>query len=170
MARTLSSLLIASKNSLESTSPWLFLYELSINDAAATFRIVNYDQSVTFQGLTFDPFPVQLDSLTESDAGNISTMRVTASNVNQEIIALCENYWTSVLEPEWIVSVWRVDATQPNETPLASKDVYEVVSVATDLINATFDLRWQGMTMTRRIPGRRYTRSGGFANIPRRIR
>ena len=101
---------------------------------------------------------------------SIATMRLTVSNADQQIVALLELYWTSVADPVWLVNVWRVDATQPNETPLIARDVYEVVSVTVDLLQAQFSLRWQGMTLSRRIPGRRYTRSGGFPNIPRRYR
>lgn len=169
MAKSLSAALIASKNALESTSPWTFLYQITIT-GAGTFRVVNYDSDITFQGLTFTRFPVRLDSIAEGHAGNIATIRVTAGNVDQQIQSLLENYWASVADPEWTVDIWRIDATQPDETPLAASDTYEVVAVTTDFLAATFELRWAGMTMSRRIPGRRYVRTAGFPNIPRRIR
>lgn len=165
MPRTFSAALVASKNSLETTQPWAFLVQLDIA-GAGPFRVAGYSQDITFQGNVFTAFPIKVNSLEENSSGQIRRMQVSTANVDQQIVALLELFWASVTDPVWTVSIWMVDATQPNETPATMKDVYTVVSATTDLFLVTFDLQWEGVTLTRRIPSRRYTRSGGFDNIP----
>lgn len=167
--RTLTSPLIASKNALESERPWAYLAQidiLSTPSPGVPLRVCNTADPVIFGGNTFQPFPFKVGTLEENAVGEIRRMSVTAANVDQSIQNLLELYWGPSTDPNWQVSVWIVDVTQPDQTPSSAADVYTVASVATDLVNATFDLRWEGVTLTRIYPIRRYTTSGGFPNLP----
>ena len=93
-------------------------------------------------------------------------LRVTAQNVDQQLISLLENYWRH--DPDWAITVWQIDARQPNETLYTSGETFTVQQVVADMVVATFDLIAEGYTLTSVLPGRRYTSTGGFPFIPRR--
>jgi hypothetical protein len=82
--------------------------------------------------------------------------------------SLLENYWASVADPEWLVTLWTVDAMQPDLTSFSAGEVYSVMNVPTDLITAQPDMIVEGLTLARVVPRRRYTKMGGFSSIARR--
>ena len=166
MARLLSFTLTQEKNKLASEHVFTMLFELSIVGVPVPFRLASYDQDITFHGLSFLRFPLDVDSLEDATSASLVHLRVTAQNVDQQLSALLENYWRD--DPDWRVTVWQIDARQPDETPQSSGEVFTVQQVVTDLVTAVLDLVAEGYTLTQTIPGRRYTTSGGFPAIPRR--
>ena len=166
--RILNPFLVREVHQLESIHAITMAMQVDITGAAVPFRIVNYDQTLVFHGLSFLPFPVEVESLEEATSASLVNLRVTAQNVTQEMSSLLENYWAAITDPHWSVTIWTIDAMNPDFTPLAAGEVFTVSSVATDLVTASFDLIAEGYTLARSVPGRRYTTSGGYPNIPRR--
>jgi hypothetical protein len=167
--RLLSAALTNSKNQIDGGSPWTMLFQLQIVSAPVLYNLAAYDQDITFHGQTFVRFPVNVDALEEPTSMSLLQLRVTAANVDQQIQSLLENYWAPIPDPHWTVSVWQIDVTQPDETPLGNADVFTVQQVTTDFLIATFDLTAEGLALTTTVPKRRYTTNGGFPNLPRRI-
>lgn len=153
---------------IESVHAVTMAFQVNITGAPVPFRLINYDQPVSFHGLTFEPFPVSVDALEEATSGSLVTVQVTAQNVTQEMQSLLENYWAPIIDPAWTVTIWQVDATNPDLVPFGSGEVFTVSQVATDLVTATYELIAEGLTLNRVVPRRRYTTSSGFRFIPRR--
>lgn len=166
--RLLSAALVLEKNRLESDHVFTMAFEVNIQGAPVPFRLVNYDQNLIFHGLSFERFPVDVDSLEEPTSASLVHLRLTIGNVTQEFQSLLENYWANTGDPRWEVVIWTIDVMQPDQTPFGSGEVFSVTSVATDLISATADLEAEGYTLGRTVPGRRYSTSSGFPYIPRR--
>ena len=155
-------------NQLESTHAIVMAFQVDIAGAPVPFRLVNYDQHIVFHGLEFLPFPVSVESLEEATSAALVTLRVTAQNVTQEMQSLMENYWAPMLNPVWTVTIWQMDAANPDAVPFSAGEVFTVSSVTTDLITAVFELIAEGLTLNRTVPRRRFTTSSGFPSIPRR--
>ena len=164
----LSAALSIEKNRLESDHVWTMAFLVEIAGAPAPFRLVNYDQDISFHGFTYTRFPVDVDSLEDATMAALVNIRVTAANVDQQFQSLLENYWAQAADPDWKVTIWEIDAQQPDQTPFENGQVFTVLSVTTDLIVAVLDLQAEGLTLTSIVPRRRYTSSSGFEHIPRR--
>lgn len=168
MPRLLSAALAIEKNRLESDHVWTWAFLVEIAGAPAPFRLVNYDQDIVLHGFTYTKFPVDVDSLEEATTAALVNIRVTAANVDQQFQSLLENYWAQAADPNWQVTIFEIDAQQPDQTPFSSGQVFTVLSVTTDLIVAVLDLQCEGVSLTSIVPRRRYTSSSGFSHIPRR--
>jgi hypothetical protein len=163
------------KNQLESSIPFTFLFETKIRtgtnpDVFSYLRHTNYDQNITFDSNTFVAFPLRIGSLNQNTDGQITRMNVSVSNIDQAVTALLESNWVSVVEPLWTVKIWIINADSPSDTPVNNYEEFEVLSVVTNLFVAEFELRTQGISLTRITPGRVYSRNNGFIGIPRLIR
>jgi hypothetical protein len=169
MARLLSAAMVQSKNVIDGGHPFVWLFQLDIVGAPLPLRFANYDQDILYHGLLFSRFSVDVDSIEDANNMALVHLRVTAVNVDQQIQSLLENYWSPMADPQWTVTIWQVDVTQPDEVPFASGDVFTVLSCTTDLLVASFDLIAEGLTLTTSLPKRRYVTSSGFPLIPRRI-
>jgi hypothetical protein len=166
MPRVLSPLFVVEKNALASDHVITMAFELTMPLAPVPYRVINYDQEVIFHGLSFPPFPIQVDSLEDATSASLVHLRITGANVDQAIQSLLENYWAS--DPPWTIRVWQLDVMQPDVTPFDTSDVFSVMNVVTDMMVATFDVIAEGLTLTILAPRRRYTTSSGFTNLPRR--
>lgn len=166
MPRLFSAALHRELSQVESTHPWVLLMQLDIQGGTVSYRVANYDQPIVFHGFEYLPFPVDVDALEDASSAGLVHLRVTAANVDQVIQALLENYWRD--DPDWSCTVWQIDAVQPDQVPYEAGEVFTVSSVTTDLVMASFDLVAEGITLTKTIPGRRFTTSSGFPAIPRR--
>ena len=168
MPRLLSPALTQSKNLIDGGSPWVWLFQLDIPGAPGAFRLANYDQDILFHGQAFLRFPLEVEAVEEPTSLALVHLRVRAANVDQQIQSLLENYWAPLAYPQWQVTIYQIDATMPDETPLFGGDLFDVQSVQTDLLTATFDLVAAGVTLGAVVPKRRYTVSNGYYYIPRR--
>mgnify|MGYP003394533029 CR=1 FL=1 len=169
MPRILSPAMIYSKNQLESSSPWTMLFRLDIDGGPAPFLLANYPTDILFHGETFTRFSVGIDALDDVSGAELSTLRITIANIDQQVVSLLENYWAAVVDPRWLVTIWQIDAVQPDETPFDVGEVFSVMQVQTDLLTSIFEIQAEGVTLTNIAPKRRYTTTGGFPRIPRRI-
>ena len=157
---------IAELNRLESDHVLTCLFQVDIPGAPLPLRLANYAQAIVFHGLLYEPWPVNVDSLEDTTSSSMTHLRIAPQNVTREMIALFETYWYG--DQDWRVTMWHIDAMQPNITNFASGNVYSLMASPTDLLTATFDLVAEGMTLNTLLPKRRYVVSGGFPNIPRR--
>lgn len=83
--RTISPPLLQQMRKSETTEPWLFLYEITVNDDGDVFRFVNFAESVTWDGKTFAPFPVSHGEVRSDADGTLPALDVTVSNITQEV-------------------------------------------------------------------------------------
>jgi hypothetical protein len=166
--RILNAALTAEFNRLESDHVITMLAQVDILGAPVPYRLANYDQDIAFHGLAFLRASFDVDSLEEATSASLVHVRVSIGNVNQEMQSLLENYWASVADPQWLVTLWTIDAMQPDLTPFSAGEVYSIQNIPTDLVTAQPDMIVEGLTLSRVVPRRRYTKSGGFASIARR--
>lgn len=168
MPRLLSAALTVEKNRLDSGNPLSMLLQVEIPSAGVPYRVANYDQDITFHGLPFLRKPFDVDAIEDVTSMALTRLRLTIGNVDQEFQSILETYWGP--DTPFTVVIWYpVDMNQPDETPFAAGEVFLVAQVATDFVNAVVDLQAEGLTLTGTIPKRRFTRSGGFQNIPKRV-
>lgn len=166
MPRTFTAAQIANKNALESRVPWVDLLELEITGAPAPLRFVNNVESLTFHGNTFQHAGFEVPWLPENSQDRLQRVQAMVQNVTREMSALLEQYWVPV--PIWTIRVWKVLWSHPDDTPLDAAEVYEMLGAKTDLgPKVTVDMRAAGITGGRVVPGRGFTATGGFPNIPR---
>lgn len=69
-------------------SPWLFLLTLYADvttTAQTVFRLVSYPEPVTFDGDTYDPFPMKLGVIEEGSDGDLPRWDIEISNVTREL-------------------------------------------------------------------------------------
>ena len=167
MPRVLSNWMLREKNLLDSTHAFTMAFEVQIPGAGA-LHLVNYDRTIVFHGIDYVPFPVDVDALEDANSMALVRLRVTIGNVDRQMMALLDNYWGGAA-PLWNVTIWQLDAQRPDEVPYVAGDVFLVAQVATNLMQAVVDVQAEGLTLTRTVPGRRFTATGGFKLIPRRI-
>ena len=158
--------LIAEYNRLESDHVLTCLFMVEIPGAPLPLRLANYDVPIIFHGLLYEPWPVNVDSVEDATSSSMTHLRIAPQNVSREMIALFETYWYD--NQDWRVTMWHIDAMQPDITNFESGNVYSLMSSPTDLMMATFDLVAEGMTLNTLLPKRRYTTTSGFSSIPRR--
>ena len=167
MPRVLSAALTTAKNQLVSADPFVWLFEINSSDFPVPIRFANDVEAVTFGGNEFSPFPIDLSAVGENNAGERQQLRGVVANVDQQVVSLLNTYWDAVSEPDWTVSIWQVLRSDPDEVASGEAEVFEVLSAETDLLQVTFELEAGGIPSRQRSTGRRFTATGGFANLPR---
>lgn len=167
MPRDLSTVLTREKNQVASLDPFCWLLELNSPDFPTPIRLVNDVQALVYQGLTYQPFPFEISAVQENSMAERQQLQIVAANVNREITSLLNSYWDSVADPVWTVKLWQVLRSAPDEVPAGTAEVFEVLSVDTDLVTATFELHALGIPSRQRSTGRRYGTSSGYPYLPR---
>jgi len=174
MPKTLSAALITAKNQLIQNNPWCYLLQLQYRITTAPtwgyFRLTNYSTTITFNGNIFYPSPLSIGEITENSKGEVNRIQIGISNMEPLLLQKLKEYWLSVDSPLWQVSLWIVDTSQPAETAVANKEFFTVMSISTNLLSSVLECLWVGLGFERTLPGRRYTRTGGFPRIPTLIR
>ena len=153
-------------NSRQTTSSHL-LGQLDISGAPVPYRLVNYDQDVLFHGFLFQRASFDVDALEDATSIALVRLRITFGNVDQAFISLLENYWGP--DTPWRVMIWQIDTQQPDETPFTTGEIFQIAQVSTDFVSAMVEVVAEGLTLSSTMPKRRYTASGGFPFIPRRL-
>lgn len=88
--KTLDAALILEKNQLYSSSPWIMLFEIQIDDTDY-WRLAAYPENVEWNSLTWVRFPAITESITESADGSLGGLTVHVSNVDRLVSAYVEN-------------------------------------------------------------------------------
>ena len=160
--RTLTPALIAEMHQLSSERPVSFLAEL-IPGTGPVLRVTNQLDNVTFHSLVFESRPFILQAFGEGTVSSPITLQATFGNANQLVSSLTENYWHNVIRPQWTVTLWFIDLTNPDDTPFAANwGVYEIMSVDDDDVAGVMALRDNSISATRNLRQRRYTPTDGF--------
>lgn len=80
----LSNVLIAEKNKLSASEPWLVLCHIALSNGVDV-RLVNNNEDVLYNGDTYVAFPFQLDVIKFDNTGEIPRFNLTVSNVTKII-------------------------------------------------------------------------------------
>jgi len=124
------------KNSLIQDGVWYILLTFINRDDTITIRIVNNPDDVTFGDNTFTAFPFKIDTITESQKGELPSIKLTLSNVDRVIEGYIEQ------DPD-LGSGWSVHIDIVHESALTSgtaEIAYDFVttSVTADAKSAVF--------------------------------
>jgi lambda family phage minor tail protein L len=68
------------KNLLEQKDPWVFLFELQLDESDWEYY-TNHVEPVVWNGQTWNPFPLGISGLRVSSKGEVPTAQVTVGNV-----------------------------------------------------------------------------------------
>lgn len=167
--------LIRIKNELHVDTSWAhcLLIQFRTADGSSIFgsrAVTNHNESITFNSIQFNPYPFKLGTIEHNSASEIRRLTLSTANIDQAVTALLEEYWTSVIDPVWVITIWVVNTSNPELTPVNSNDKFVVMSARTDFFNVTFECQYEALSLKKIVPSRRYTRSSGFGNLPRKIR
>jgi len=132
--------------------------------------VTDHNEPITFNSIVFNPYPFKLGSVEHNSSSELRRLTLSTANIDRQVIALLEEFWTSILDPLWKITLWVVNTSNPALTPVNSNDKFVILNARTDLFNVSFECQWEGLSLKKTVPSRRYVRSGGFANIPRRVR
>lgn len=79
--------LIAEKNKLVSTAPWILLLEITLTDTpsagATVLRICNNNEDITFEGNIYSAFSFQMGIVESGVEGSIPAVKLQVSNVTK---------------------------------------------------------------------------------------
>ena len=92
------------KNLLATGQQWVWLYEIGVpTDPPTRYRFVRTPEAVTFRGNVYSPFPIVHSVMRETNAGDLPSITMTASNVSREIIATLESHNGLIDQPVRII-------------------------------------------------------------------
>lgn len=89
--KVLPGQLVEIKNALFNSGAWIRLYTLDVNDTLR-IRVTDNSEPVTFDGQTYQPYPVSFEQLRETGDGQLPVYTIAVSNVTREVTALLERY------------------------------------------------------------------------------
>jgi len=81
----LSNIAKAEKNKLVSDSAFLIALDIEIPDTLDIIRIVNNNEDIVWNGVTYQAFPFELDEIKETSSGEVSEFTLKVSNANNVI-------------------------------------------------------------------------------------
>ena len=151
--RSLSSNLIAKKNELNSSDPWLVLLEITLNDDDGTvFRLVRNNEDVTFEGEVFTAFSFEVEPFEYSSEGNIPTLTVRVTNISRLLQPYMETLNGGVGST---VKMIVINSGLLLEDYSDFEETFEVLSCVCDVKWVTFSLG-SPSPMRKRMPLYRY--------------
>ena len=90
--RTLSSTAIAEKNKLATDSVFLLLVAITIPGLAQPVRVAANNESVTWNGQTWQPFPFEIDELVEESKGEVPQIVIRVGNESRVMEQYLQDY------------------------------------------------------------------------------
>lgn len=91
MARSLHNDLNSAKNALNNNQAWLVLFDVFVTDSEV-LRITNNEESFTFAGNTYSPFPVGFEDFEETASGDLPYITVMVGNTDRVISKYLETH------------------------------------------------------------------------------
>ncbi len=88
----LPSGLLSEKNQVYTTTAWVFLFELYYDRGQRVVKLTNNDAPILFDGITWDPYPIQWKEVEEGSQGDLPQVVLSAGNAFREIQALLEHH------------------------------------------------------------------------------
>lgn len=86
---TLTQAAIIEKNKLGSDEVWVWLVQIPLSDSG-DIRVCDYDQTLSWGGEDWLPFPFEIDVVGETQKGEIPLVNVRVSNVTRVLIPYLE--------------------------------------------------------------------------------
>ena len=153
MARTLSQKLIEEKNRQSTAHPWLILLTIVLNDSdSTTYRLVNNNEDVTFEGNEYSKFSFNLEPTKYSSRGDISTLTLEVSNITRLIQPKLEELAGGVGST---VTITVVNHRFLKESYSEFEETFDVLSTKCDTNRVSFILGGVNL-LRRRMPLYRY--------------
>lgn len=149
--KELSNDLQKAKNSIEIATPWLNLLEIEI-DGNTPLRVTDNNETVTFGGEDYRPFPFTISAINSDSAGKIPSITLTVSNVNNIIFPYVDR-------ADGLIDT-KVTLTVVNTAYL--EEDYAELTLEFSILGATMDEEWASFTlgapspMRQRFPKDRY--------------
>lgn len=156
--------LLAEFHKLASEHPVGFLAEL-IPGTGPIERVTNQLDNITFHGNVFTSRPFLVQTFGEGTAASPVALQAIVGNANLFMSSLQANFWDGVVHPQWYATLWLVDFTVPNNTPLGQSARFRVTQVRTDQMVGTLTLTDDTISNTRNARMRRYIPSDGFPTM-----
>jgi len=89
--KTIPPALIPKKNALYDTDAWYYLFQITV-DSGNYIYVTNHSETVTYDGLDYEPAPIVIGDMNEDGKGNLESISLSVSNVNRTAIAYVEQY------------------------------------------------------------------------------
>ena len=151
--KNISNALIAEKNKVNSSSPWLILIEITLTDENSTvLRFVRNTEDVTFETHLFSAANFQLDPFVYSSKGDIPTFSLKVENVVRLIQPYLETLNGGVGS---IVRIIVVNHSLLNEDYSELEEEFSVIGCSCDTRWVNFILG-ASSPLRRRMPLHRY--------------
>lgn len=151
--KTLTSALIAKSNTLADAGAWLALISVDIADGTV-LRLTPNPASVTFDGLTYQPWPMQIDQVQQDSTGGLPDLTVALSNVTREISAYLE---VNDVRGRRVTLQYVHSANLADPAALAVDERYDITAVRVRADVATFVLGQERLE-SHVFPGGRFLR------------
>ena len=113
----LSSLAIQSASAQETGEAWLLLMQISHDDLATPFYLVNNTESVTHSGTEYLAYPFNV-VLSQDDGEHLPKVRLTIDNVDRALVETIRSISDSP-----IINIKLVLASQPDTIELEISDL-----------------------------------------------
>ena len=161
MPLSLSSVVIAEKNKLHSTSAWLIALEITVPGVAEPIRVVRNSENISWRSKIWIAFPFELEEIGEESKGEVPRVQIRVSNVSRAMELYLQHYDIYCKTEGYTpieVSIFVVNSLDlANDDPAVQYD-FELIQPKTDSRWATFTL---GATnpFERRFPPNRMSKS-----------
>jgi lambda family phage minor tail protein L len=83
--------IILEKNKLAQNSAWLILLDIDI-ETEDTIYLVRNNESITFDGVSYEPFAFELDSAKQDSKGKIPSVSLSVSNVTRMFARILDTH------------------------------------------------------------------------------
>ena len=150
--RTLSTAALAEKNKLASSGAWIVLLEIGLTTIV---RLASSNEDIAWDGETWQAFPFELSTVSETGKGEIPAVIVKVSNVTGEIQQLLEAS-DGAHGTSGVIRVINTEASTATECEF--EQAYILESSQYDDMHVSFNLTGSNC-LTRRVPRRRYLKN-----------
>lgn len=142
------------KNKLNSTAAFLSLLQIEVGDDEVRYFVPN-TENVTFDGITYEPFPCKLNSIQQDLRGGLEDVEVAVSNVTREMSAYVE---FNDLRGRQVKMLTVSTAHLDNPTATLEEVVFEINEVSVQEEAVIFLLGHERI-LQQRFPGQRFLRN-----------
>ena len=150
--RQKESNIIEEKN--KETLEYYNLYEIKIDDDNI-LRFVSNNEIVTFNGNTYNPFPISHSEISENSSTEIETLQISVSNVSRFIQQFCKDNEMRGKEIK-IITVFKDKLDVPTAR---IEDKYYIDSYEITEKNATFKISTKFDVLGVQLPKRVFTKT-----------
>lgn len=153
--RSLPEQFRAQLKKLNNDQAFLLLYEIRVGGGDMALHVVNNEEPVTFDGLTYQPFPITIGQTSEDTETTLPTPTLTVANITREVQAFILHYRGLLDETVFVRLV--SEATLGDS---GSVDVFEaqIEGLTSDREKVVFTLT-QLQVLNLDFPNRRFARA-----------